>query len=478
MRRRPRRAIIVVAVLLLLATAVPIWLLRDADGIDEDADDRADLIPIAAEATPELSGRLLTARRTPIALTAPVARDRLARSLAPFVATLPDEACLSVSLDGVRTLDVAADEPLIPASTLKLLTAVAVLETLGPDTRFVTSLVSEAPPVDGVVDGDVWVIGGGDPLLYTADYAAAFGRQPQVRTEIEGIGAAAVAAGLTSVTGSILGDEARYDTVRYLPSWPERYIVQNNTGPLSALSVNDAFTQFEAPVVHADDPAAWGALSVRAFLEDEGIVIEGGTASGSAPTDPFVLATVESLSTLEIVHQMLRESDNSTAELLIKELGLQLAGAGTWDAGTDSTVELLTRLGLPTAGLLMQDGSGLDRGNRATCDLLLTTLDAAGPDSAIADGLAVAGETGTLARRFADHPANGLLRAKTGFLNEVNGLVGFVDGRSGTTIGFSLLTNGLPVDSTEGFELQDALARLLVDQPIVPPIVDLPLAEG
>ena len=329
-----------------------------------------------------------------------------------------------------------------------------------------------------MVEGDVWVVGGGDPLLYTTEYAEIFGRQPQARTTIENLGDAVAAAGVTTITGAVIGDESRYDSIRYLPSWPERYIEQNNTGPLSALSVNDGFAQFEAPVVHADDPAALGATVVAGLLADEGITIGGGVANGVAPADAHVLATLESLPMSEIVAQMLRESDNSTAELLLKELGLRRGGSGTWAAGTVAVTELLTSQQLPTAGLVVRDGSGLDRGNRATCELLREVVDRAGRDSVVADGLAIAGETGTLANRFDDHPAAGRLVAKTGFLNEVNGLAGFVDGRSGTTIGFALVTNGIPLDSTLGFDLQDQLARLLVDQPIVPAVVDLDLADG
>lgn len=473
-----RRALFAVVVVLLVASVSPLLLLRDAAATEDEADARAELIPIASGPTSELGGRLLTARRTPAALTAPVARQRLARALTDFVAELPEESCLSVSLDGVPTLDVREDVPLIPASTLKLLTAAAVLDELGPDARLTTTVVSEAPPVDGVVEGDVWVVGGGDPLLYTTEYAAAFGRQPQARTTIEDLGAAVAASGVTTIAGSVLGDESRFDTVRYLPSWPPRYIDQNNTGPLSALSVNDGFARFDGPVVHADDPAAFAATVVGGLLSDAGISVDGGVGSGRAPEDPHVLATLESLPMSEVVAQMLRESDNSTAELLLKELGLRLGGEGTWEAGTVALTELLTAQGLPTAGLVVNDGSGLDRGNRATCELLREVVDRAGRDSTLASGLAVAGETGTLANRFADHPAEGRLLAKTGFLNEVNGLAGFVDGRSGTTIGFALVTNGLPVESSLGFELQDQLSRLLIDQPIVPAIVDLDLADG
>ncbi|MEO1063863.1 MAG: D-alanyl-D-alanine carboxypeptidase/D-alanyl-D-alanine-endopeptidase [Actinomycetota bacterium] len=477
MRIRRKALAVAVVVLLILSTA-PLLILRDADATEDDADARADLVPIASGSTPELGGRLLTARRTPAALTAPVARQRLARALTEFVAELPEESCLSVSLDGVPTLDVREDVPLIPASTLKLLTAVAVLEELGPDARLTTTVVSEVAPVDGVVEGDVWLVGGGDPLLYTTDYANAFGRQPQARTTVEDLGAAVAASGVTSITGAVIGDETRFDTVRYLPSWPPRYIDQNNTGPLSALSVNDGFAQFDGPVVHADDPAALGATIVAGLLADAGVTVGGGVGSGVAPDDPFVIAALESLPMSEIVAQMLRESDNSTAELLLKELGLRIGGAGTWEAGTVAVTELLTAQGLPTAGLVVNDGSGLDRGNRATCELLREVVDRAGRDSILASGLAVAGETGTLANRFADHPAAGRLIAKTGFLNEVNGLAGFVDGRSGTTIGFALVTNGVPLDSTLGFDLQDQLSRLLIDQPIVPAIVDLDLAAG
>ncbi|MEM9711653.1 MAG: D-alanyl-D-alanine carboxypeptidase/D-alanyl-D-alanine-endopeptidase [Actinomycetota bacterium] len=478
MRRPVRRALSAAVVVLLVASALPVLMLRDADATDRDADARAELVPIATGPTPELGGRLLTARRTPVALTAPVSQRRLAAALEGFAAQLPEQSCLSVSLDGVPTFDVRADVPLIPASTLKLLTATAVLDEIGPDARLTTTIVSAEPPVDGIVDGDVWVVGGGDPLLYTEAYAAAFGRQPQVRTAFEDVGERVAAAGVTTVTGSVVGDETRYDAVRYLPSWPERYIEQNNTGPLSALSIDDGFSRFDGPVVHADDPAAFGATVISGLLAEAGVEVVGGVGNGAAPADAHVLASVESLPTSEIVAQMLRESDNSTAELLLKELGLRLGGEGTWQAGTVAVTELLTSRGLPTAGLVVQDGSGLDRGNRATCELLRTLVDEAGRDSVLASGFAVAGETGTLANRFSDHPAEGRMIAKTGFLNEVNGLAGFVDGRSGTTIGFALVTNGVPLDSSLGFDLQDQLARVLVDQPIVPAVVDLDLADG
>src|SRR5690606_35873154 len=112
---------------------------------------------------------------------------------------------------------------------LKLLTATAALEELGPEHRFRTTLKGAAP-VDGVVAGDAALVGGGDPLLSTPDYAARFRRQPQIFTDLTTLADAVVDAGIRQINGSVVGDESRYDRERYVAGWPERYITQNQTG--------------------------------------------------------------------------------------------------------------------------------------------------------------------------------------------------------------------------------------------------------
>ena len=116
---------------------------------------------------------------------------------------------------------------------------------------------------------------------------------------------------------------------------------------------------------------------------------------------------------------MLRESDNGTSELLVKEIGLQVAGEGSTAAGTRVVLETLRLLGLPTVGVKVVDGSGLDPGNSVTCRLLVTLLDAQGSGGTIDRALPVAGQTGTMSKRFLATPVAGRLRAKTGSIKGI-----------------------------------------------------------
>ena len=108
-------------------------------------------------------------------------------------------------------------------------------------------MVTDAPIAGGVLDGDLVLIGGGDPLLATATYTDRYEQQPHFRTDIEELADAVVAAGITEINGAVLGDESRYDLERFVPEWPLRFTSadQNQTGPLSALTVNDAFVAFD-----------------------------------------------------------------------------------------------------------------------------------------------------------------------------------------------------------------------------------------
>ncbi len=230
-------------------------------------------------------------------------------------------------------------------------------------------------------------------------------------------------------------------------AWPSRFVDQNQTGPLSALSVNDAFSSFPtiadpgAPESRSSDPASLAAQHLVDLLRRRGVQVTGGAGSGTAPQGATAVAQVRSAQLREIVAQLLTWSDNQTAELLIKELGFTHGGQGTTAAGATAVEEILRAEGYDLAGTDAVDGSGLAGANRATCTALHSVLAAAGPRSALIEGLAVAGETGTLATTFNGTPAQGRLRAKTGSLNEARGLSGIVRVPQGDDLTFSLLVN-------------------------------------
>ncbi len=162
---------------------------------------------------------------------------------------------------------------------------------------------------------------------------------------------------------------------------------------------------------------------------------------------------------------MLRHSDNRAAELMLKELGHRFAGDGSTAGGMRVLRDTLGEKGLPVMDLSAVDGSGLDRSDQTTCNLLLGAVESDGPSGAVAAGFPVAARSGTLAQRFFANPAAGRLRAKTGSLDNVIGLTGYVDSAGGgQPLAFALLANDLPNDGV-GRALQEQVGAVLARYP-------------
>jgi serine-type D-Ala-D-Ala carboxypeptidase/endopeptidase (penicillin-binding protein 4) len=164
------------------------------------------------------------------------------------------------------------------------------------------------------------------------------------------------------------------------------------------------------------------------------------------------LAALEELDAGQVgmVGEMLRNSDKDAAERLISALG-GLPSVRAWLAGT----------GLDTAGVVINDGTGFDLGNRLSCSFLVALLDRAGPASTLAGALPVAGETGTLTDRLEGTPAVGKVRAKTGTLRGISALAGFATGRDGSALTFAIVVNA-PRADTDADRLWSAVATALV----------------
>ncbi len=425
--------------------------------------------PAASGLTTHLATPVLSARRVVDELVEPVGEARLADALQPLAASLGDSSCLKVTVGGQPVVDVHGDTPLIPASTLKLLTSSVALDVLGPTYTYKTSVQAAVAPVGGVVNGDVWLVGSGDPLLATQDYVHTFRRPPEPATPLETLADKIVAAGVTQVTGRIIGDESRYDAQRYVPSWPSRYIRSAEIGPMSALSVNDGFMH-DSAFHAAANPAESGAQTLVDLLAERGVTV-GGVGSGVVPAGTVEITSIESAPLPAIVGEELRISDNGTAELLLKEIGHEESGSGVTASGAAAVTSHLRDEGMPVDGFTMIDGSGLDRGNRVTCNLLTSVLDRAGPHSDLTNDLSIAGETGTLDRRLANTVLSGKVRAKTGTLTGVVGLAGFAQASDGTEVTFAILLNG--DQSNDGFGIWVSLLTTLIGYPDLTGLADL-----
>jgi D-alanyl-D-alanine carboxypeptidase/D-alanyl-D-alanine-endopeptidase (penicillin-binding protein 4) len=417
-----------------------------------------------------VSAPVLDAARLPRFVSDTVANVRLGQRLDAVVAGRP-QSCLTVDEGRGSTIySQRPDLPLIPASNLKLLTATAALDRIPASDRFHTEVRAAQPPVNGVIAGDLWLVGAGDPLLATADFAAQAGyqNQPRPSTPLEDLAAKLAAAGVRHIQGRILGDESRYDPRRVVPTWSSSYLTDGEIGPMSALTVNDNEVQWTPNEVPAPSPASNASTVFARLLQQRGVQV-GGSGEGTAPPNASsVVASVDSAPIADVVGVMLTQSDNLAAELLTKELGRRFGGAGTTAAGLGVIRADLANLGMPIEGVSMVDGSGLDRSDRATCQVLLRAVERWGEASAVTGRLPVAGGAGTLIHRYVGTPLKGRLWAKTGTLNGAAAFTGWVSTATNSQVAFSYLVNGIASEA-EGHALEDRIAAALYTYPESPP---------
>ena len=442
-------------------TALLVWSDDQADQHEASRAARTEQPVVAPAAStppaPALVTPLLAYRRAPTQVATAGDDHQLAEAMEELAFFVDERSCLAVSVDGRPVLARNPNTPVIPASTNKLLIAAVATEVLGQQYTFTTSVVA-APVVDGEIDSDLYLVGGGDPLLVSEDYPTDDDRFPEFNTtSLDDLADAVVASGVTRIRGSVLGDGTRYDDEFFIPSWGAG-VAGVEAGPYDALVVNDARTLGRSG--RQPDPNDAAAREFARLLRARGVGVDDGSGTGAADPALPVLASVQSRPLTDVVAEMLTTSDNDTAEMLLKELGVADRGEGTVAAGLDVVDRTLRSWGVPMEGVRLADASGLSSDNRLTCAALLAVLQrvAGGP---VAAGLPVAGRSGTLAEEFVGSAMDGRLTAKTGTLGNppddldppaAKGLAGFVGTSAGSTIEFVLLLNGPTIDEQDTYE--------------------------
>jgi D-alanyl-D-alanine carboxypeptidase/D-alanyl-D-alanine-endopeptidase (penicillin-binding protein 4) len=425
---------------------------------------------------PALDAPVLSLRRAPQPLADDVFDRGVAKALAPVAAAVNDTSCFVVTSGGRTLVDERGSLAVMPASNLKLITASVALDVLGADHTATTQVAGTVN--GGVVDGDLFLVGGGDPLLATAAYANSGEYPEHPFTSLDALADQLVKAGVRRVTGSVVADGSRYDDERYPPTW-DADIRKAEAGPLSAAMVNDAKVVANPPppdlstIVPGDDPDASAAQQLTIALRQRGVQIVGEGKAGVRPATAGVLAEATSVPLSQIVGEMLTTSDDNTAELLLKEIGLARSGQGTREAGIAAELATLQAWNVPTEGLVIVDGSGLSRQNRVPCSTFAAVLAHEGADGAVFDGLPVAAKTGTLGvdpdnrAAFAGTPAAGKLRAKSGTLSGAKALSGYYPLENGQALEISLIVNTSDpaASATEGRALWRALGTALGSVP-------------
>ena len=375
----------------------------------------------------------------------------------------------------------------IPASTFKLLVAVTALQTLGPDYRFETKLEALDEPHNGTLDGDLYLVGSGDPSL-TADVLRG------------GVGVLA-RQGVTDVTGSVIADATLFGGREINPAWEPDDLQYDYAAGTSALSLDEGTVEFHlvpegvgAPAridvrppseavrvrggvltgysttmsidraadrndfsfaggiaVNAEqsfyrpviDQPLYVAGVARSMLRARDITVEAGAKTGVAPSVATVLWKHESAPLRTLLNHMLFESDNHYAEQLLRAVGAHAGAPGTELSGAAVERAVFELLGAPTDGLRVVDGSGHAPTDRvAPIDLatLLARANLVATGNVLFHDLPRVGIEGTV-RRHDVTTALGRARAKSGHINDVDALAGYVDTRRHGRVAFAILVN-------------------------------------
>lgn len=329
----------------------------------------------------------------------------------------------------------------LPASNEKLPVTFAALKTLGPGFRFPTEVRGQGSlGPDGTWTGNLVLKGYGDPTLSQWNLLAL---AHKVR-----------ALGIKHVTGMVIGDESFFDKVRTGPGWKASFYIAESP-PLSALVADRDWIGKR----YSPNPAYATADLFRRLLVKSGVKVDGRTRVFAAGGKVLAVSYSARLDT--ILHDVDADSDNFSAELLLKELGAVAGTGGTTAAGAAVVREVLADNNVPLDGVTIADGSGLSSLDRLTPQAIVSILQQCWNDGALrstlVQAMAVAGRSGTLEHRLLGPATRGTVIGKTGTTDLASVLSGFVHAR----YAFSVIENGRPVPWWTARTAQDRFVQAL-----------------
>ena len=476
--------------------------------VGEGARSAAESNAAAPQQRTQQSRRRAATRRTPV---------RTARAAAPTWSAPRSAAALSASLGsilgsrvrggtwGVLVASVTRGDTLFsqnpdlllkPASIMKMMTTGVALEKFGPSHTFPTVVLRDGAVTDGVLDGNLYLRGGGDPTLSLRFW--------QGESPMNALARQIAAAGIRSVRGAIVADESAFDAERIPHGWKSSYLMSAYAAPVSALSLNEnvvwivARAENGTAVVEVDppstaipvtssvrvvggsggrvvarrnneggitvtgtigsrsrprryslvvqEPPVFAAGGLLASLQKAGIEVQGGLRAGATPGGAEQVAEIHSLPLAQIVSYMNRESINHFAELLYRNAAREDGRQGTALAALEELREFLSsKAGTNPQHIKVSDGSGLSEADSLTARSMVQLLAYAhkAPWSSVFHAsMPVAGESELMRRRMRQTPAEGNLHAKTGTTNTVASLAGYVTALNGEVLAFAFIYNG------------------------------------
>ena len=330
----------------------------------------------------------------------------------------------------------------LPASVEKLYTTTTALQRFGPTATLTTSILGTGRLQGTTYTGRLYLRGGGDPTFGSSSFDRAhYGTGATMQQLVANV---VRTTGIRALRGSVVADESYFDSVRGTPATGGQPAVEVE-GDLSALAYDRGWESADGNTYFAR-PAAEAGQQLVSALRAAGVKVPRTTKvkAGHTPPAATPLAAITSPTIARLIALTNTPSDNFFAEMLIKDIGARLGGAGTTAAGARVIEsQMATSFSIHPR---LDDGSGLSRYDRTTPAQVVTLLRAMAGDPQFTASLPVAGETGTLQDEMRGTYAQGRCRGKTGTLHDVSNLVGYCHAKDGHTLAFAFLMNGIYPD--------------------------------
>jgi D-alanyl-D-alanine carboxypeptidase/D-alanyl-D-alanine-endopeptidase (penicillin-binding protein 4) len=329
-------------------------------------------------------------------------------------------------------LDLDAADPATPASTAKLLTAVAALTGLDPADTIETKVVAGASP------GEVVLVGGGDPTLSRTAPSQTYAGAPTVADLATQV-VAAMPAG--TPVSRIVVDSSRFSGPLTASGWGPADAPSSYAAPVTATAVDGARVS-PGSQMRSGQPGIDAGSALADALGAPGATV----VLGQAPADAATLATVRSAPVARLVEQALSMSDNLLAEALARQVALARDLPASFEGAAQAVTDTLAEAGIDITGVTLSDASGLSREDQVPARVLTALVSGAADGSldgasALLSGLPVAGYDGTLFDRGDAGAAPGTVRAKTGTLLGVHALAGTVVTADGRLLAFAVVAD-------------------------------------
>ncbi len=358
----------------------------------------------------------------------------------------------------------------MPASNMKVITSAAALTLLGPDYRFRTTFLTDGEVRDSLLDGNLLVIGRGDPTVSDRMRGTA-------TTVMDAVADSLRAHRIRQISGSLARVGNAFPDSIYGYGWEWDDLGEYYGAGVDELIFNEGMapTRLRPPPDTARDslysgPARSPAKAYLDALHDALVrksIRMDGTVKDSILSTPIKMDTLFVLVSpplREILPALMKPSQNQIAEILLRTIGLERGGMGTADSARKIVGQQLLAWGVQPDGFVIRDGSGLSDQDLLTPETIVRVLDRIQRDTAFAtyyNSMPIAGVDGTIDTRMKGTPAEGNVHAKTGTLFKARSLSGYVTTADGERLIFSILANNTTTPGSAVTHVADVIAVAL-----------------